>query len=84
MGSKWVWYPIRFTKDKDGPEKIFHWVKESKKDKIYPYMKFNISADIIKKYSDEEYEKEVKVRSRCYRGCAYSEVDQQGLDQGGN
>ncbi len=42
-------------------EDIYHWVKEQEKNKIYPYMKFNIKVDIVKKYTDEEYKKFINV-----------------------
>ena len=40
--------------------KIYHWVKKTEKDKITPYMKFNVKPDIIK-YTNEEYEKYIEV-----------------------
>lgn len=35
-------------------------MREDEKDKIYPYMKFNIKVDLVKKYTVDEYKIHIK------------------------
>lgn len=41
-------------------ENIYHWVKIQDKDKIYPYMKYNVKIDIVPRYTDKEYDKYIR------------------------
>jgi DNA methyltransferase 1-associated protein 1 len=56
--TEWVFTPLIFGDDKSHPQ-IHHWVPKEDKDKVTPYMKFNVRVDLIK-YTNDEYEKYIK------------------------
>jgi len=47
-----------FGDDKTHPL-INHWVPKEDKDKITPYMKFNVKVELLK-YTNEEYNQHIK------------------------
>lgn len=56
--DRWVLFPIVFE-DQTKPL-INHWTRESDKDKVFSYQKFNVKVDMVS-YTPEEYDAYVKV-----------------------
>jgi len=56
--TEWVFAPIIFG-DERSHAPIGHWVPKEDKDKVTPYMKFNVKVDLVK-YTNDEYEKYIK------------------------
>jgi len=62
--TEWIYSPMIFGDEKNHP-KIMHWVQKEDKDKVTPYMKFNVKVDLIK-YTNEEYNQHIKEIDRAW------------------